>query len=70
MKNPLTQEHKRLIQQACSDLDQARGLCKKCSACGIDTAEMEQVIAELDNKARQLNHHFFPAVGSQTELQP
>ena len=68
MKNPLTQEHRRLIQQACSDLDQAKGLCRKCSSCGIDTKEMEQVISELDAKARALNEHFFPSVGSQTEL--
>ena len=68
MKNPLTPQHKQQLNSACSQLDEARGLCKRCNSCGIDTTDLDSVIDDLDSKAKALLQHFFPPLGDQTQL--
>jgi len=51
-------------------LEQANVLAKKCKNCGIDTTEMDAIIADLAAKQAALKSNFFAPLGDGTELPP
>ena len=60
MDNPITEEHKGMIDDALVAVDTAKEQLARAKLAGIDVSAIEKRVSEQENRLHQFRQAFFP----------